>query len=230
MIVQIKAKESICTSLSVLITAWFLLLGSYDPMAQSTSKEDVYDIVSYLYDLKVKPLPPAPPPQGTAYFDKYSRKWVFYHARDSIKYWKAVERNLVKDDGMVVAIAPEFIDPGLEDFSYQGTEKRFKVLVDSLKAQAGGEAFSIDSLKAKSGRKDSIVFFSDEYLIKGRATYKIVNRVVSFSRPVLNNDRTHAVVTMSLYLSKLAGGYVIYFLRKEGDQWIIADSRLIHIS
>ncbi len=144
-----------------IILIFFGLLISPSLVAQNrivgnNIPNDLYSIISLLYDFNVKPIPPPPPPPNVAYFVRDEHKWVFHSEKDSMEWYNKVG-SIDKDGRMAVAVNTTFKRPALDNYTYKGPEKVFTMLVDKLKQQMGGGMLNIDSLEANSKRRDSII-------------------------------------------------------------------------
>ncbi len=118
----------------------------------------------------------------------------------------------------------------MDNYIYKGSERAFVKLVHRQKQQAEGGTLKIEGLESYIKRRDSIIVYSYEKWVEDGKGNGIIDRVVSFSLPVISSDGLYAVCTMGVTISRLNGYSVIIFLKKDNGQWKVVDSNILNIS
>ncbi len=201
-----------------------LLIISIGCTSQNNEEQDTYKILSLITNqlTKIEKRVPYPPRPITA-----NGINVPLSNQDSINMERSHQKNLDKQYIIAIdSIQHPFsgnIIPALSE-----TCQEFKVLYTIfLESEKKG---MIDIKKIHLQRKDSLVYFKNEYDNKNRKDYEVINTRLVFSNIVFNSEKSRAIVRVDCLKSKLAGVGLIYFLEKINEKWQIVCEEGLYIS
>jgi hypothetical protein len=202
-----------------------LALVSCKNNIKKQENENTYQVISILYNKLAKPIelffPPPPPDKSDHVFT----------SKDSVRIdslHKEIENERAKRK-FIVAVYP-LLNPyrkGHHKYFMQDCSE-FNNVMDKLLEIKDSLKIDIDKIIKK--RNDSIIYFKEGLIIKGRRDYETFDILISFSRIAFNKDYTKAVVVGSLNHSTIAGASILYFLEKNDDKWEIKCEKGLSIS
>ena len=186
-------------------------------------EDNRYKIISMLFDKLAQPIDlvfPPPPPDSLNYVFK---------SKDSIRIDSIIKRVKSERENkkFIVAVHPLFNSyvngsrKGKDCFGFDETINKLMTVKDSL---------SVDINKIITKRKDSIIYFKEELILKGKKDYETFDVLISFSHIIFNKTYTKAIITGSVSTSRLAGTTILYFLEKIDNKWTIKCQETLSIS
>jgi len=207
--------------IKILLLFVILLSCNIDNREEESNR---YEVISILFDKLTQPIdlvfPPPPPPDSLNYVFKL---------KDSIRIDSIIKKVKAERENkkFIVAVHPLFNSyvngsrKGKDCFGFDETINKLMTIKDSL---------NVDINKIITKRKDSIIYFKEELILKGRKDYETFDILISFSHVSFNEDYTKAVMVGSVSTSRLAGTTILYFLEKIDNKWIIKCQETLSIS
>jgi len=189
------------------------------------NREDVnnrYEIISLLYEKLAQPIDimfPPPPPDSLNYI---------FSSKDSTRIDSIIKgiKEKRKKKKFIVAIYPYL--------NYYKDSKYNDYMIDCFESNIikieKKDSIKIDINKITKKRNDSVIYFKEELILKGRKDYETFDVLISFSQIEFNKTYTKAMIIGTVSTSRLAGITILYFLEKVNNKWIIKCQETLSIS
>jgi hypothetical protein len=208
-------KRTVKTNLKLFILLFGILL-----LFVNCEKEEkyTYDIISLFYnDLTfVSDVPMFPPPLKYSDEGKLRTKIT---KKDSLRIIKFFKERVKKKQIIAVIPTMETSVPRKINLKPECLEEYGGLLEGFFKMENIQNKIEIS--KIKNNRKDSIMYFKNEYLSMRSKEFDQFDILLSFSQIKFNNKLDKAIIIASRSTSKLSGFNSIYFLERKNGVWAI---------
>lgn len=201
----------------------FLILFSCKSDVRIQETEDLYQVISLLYDKSIKdvdvPFPPPPPGEYKGLTEQDSIR--IDSVIKKVKEERANKRFIVAINPYLFSIKKEYKIDNCAEYNYFLKEKMITTNKDSIK---------LDISRINNQRNDSIIYFSNDLLENNSRDFYKFDITLGFSNVIFNAKKTKALIISGIGYSRLSGFSTLHFLEKRKNKWEIVCEKGLTIS